>query len=1534
MSHALPGSPFLPGYELLAEVGRDRLGAIYRARHLLRDGEVRLRLLNESVLACPQDLSAFCNDAARAARLADPAIVPVVEAGDHDGQPYLAEELAAGRSLQEALAEGPLPPADAARIVEAVARAIDRAHQHQVWHGGLCPASILLTSEGAPRIIDFGLSVFLRSDPHRLFPADPSYASPEQAAGRARELGPVSDVHALGATLYALLTGRPPFLGPTIQDTLRQVMQGVPVPPRQLQPSIPPALEAICLKCLHRSPRRRYASAGALADDLARCQEGKPVRVGATARLARAVSWSRRNPVALAAAGAFGLVLVVLIALLVQAGRVRSAALAEAEEQRRLAEEQRQVALSKDGGALRVAQDAEGKVEDARKQVTRIEAQAALVAGERDQANQRARSAEQARAQATKLRNDESTLRALAQGAARDAGEKRDQALKRSKAMAGRMASLYVATGSQLLDAGDPAGAALWFARALEQARGEGLPETAHRLRLAAVLSRCPRLSALWAHDKGANEVRLSRDGRRALVAGEDGTLGLWAVATGDRVQKMNHPAAVRRADLSPDGKFAVSADAANNVYVWDVEKKGILFPALPHDGPVAMVAFSPDGKQFLTVSARDKAPNEAEVRIYDATSGEAVGEALASQIAVRPASFSPDGKHVLTVCLDRSARTWDFLTGNSVLTLEHAGSVVQASYSPDGTSILTASADGTARVWDGTTGKPRSRPLNHGAPLVAAALSPSGRHVLTAGTDRAVGAWDATTGEAVGRRLFHPGAITRVLFSPDGRQALTACDRGTVRLSDWSRGDRASTFLHHNGPVRSADFNATGTAAWTFDGRTFRNWDLTMTELLAPRAAEDEPGSAFSPDGKRVVRVRGLTAQVHDARSKKPLGKALEHKRPVRSAAFSADGKRVLTVTQPAEGDRGAGRDVPTWNVRVWDCESGKALCEPLEHLREVKSASFGADGLRVLTLGADKKVRVWDVAKGAMVGKAIVHDEDVDRALFAPDGKHVVTCGVEGQTRVWEIATGTRVSDPMKHEKPVEHVAFSRDGKRLVTCSADETARVWEVEMGKAVTGWLAHDGPVVAAAFSPDGKRLVTASADRTARIWDVATSKAPTPPLVPRAAPSAVAFSADGQWVVAGCANGDVRIWDAGTGEPISPTLRHAPEDQPVRSVALSAEGELVTEGAPGTKWSRWLRVDKREPESLTALAQAVSGRRVEGVALLVAHEPEELARVWAKLDKSSRDDFDPPAALVRAWQKHAGEECERRELWRGVVLHLSALLDGGGAPPDAHERRARAFAGLRQWERALADYNKALEGPGSVALWVGRADAAAALGRWEQAVTDYSKALDREGRRADLFLKRGAAEAERRQWAKAADDLGKAIRFGRNEPALWHQQAVALVAAGDKVGYGQLCERLKKRFARSADREAARWVARTCTLADGPNLGGLLLQAEKAVEKAPAAADLRRLALLLYRSAENEQAAKRMLEASRQPGQELGPRDALLLALAHHKLGRLEEARKWLSQGVARLPKEAPWHERQENDLWRREAEALIKAPKS
>jgi serine/threonine-protein kinase len=270
--------PEVPGYEILEELGRGGMGVVYRARQVGLDRVVALKVLPAGAHAGPEERARFRREAEVIARLHHSNVVAVYEVGEHNGLPYFSMELCEGGSLAQRLAGGPLPPAEAARLTVALARAAQAAHQAGVIHRDLKPANVLLAADGTPKVTDFGLAK--KRDAATGLTASgvvlgtPSYMSPEQAGGRTTEVGPATDVYALGAVLYACLTGRPPFQAATPLDTVLQVLSDPPVPPSRLRRRVPAALEAICLKCLEKDPRRRYPSAAALADQLERALAG------------------------------------------------------------------------------------------------------------------------------------------------------------------------------------------------------------------------------------------------------------------------------------------------------------------------------------------------------------------------------------------------------------------------------------------------------------------------------------------------------------------------------------------------------------------------------------------------------------------------------------------------------------------------------------------------------------------------------------------------------------------------------------------------------------------------------------------------------------------------------------------------------------------------------------------------------------------------------------------------------------------------------------------------------------------------------------------------------------------------------------------------------------------------------------------------------------------------------------------------------------------------------------------------------------
>jgi serine/threonine-protein kinase len=304
--------PRIPGYEVEAILGRGGMGVVFRARHLRLNRLVALKMMIASGYCGPHELERFRREAEAVAALRHPNIVQVHDAGESAGRPYFTMEYVEGGSLARWLADRP-SPRRAAEMAATLAAAVQFAHLHGFIHRDLKPSNILLTAAGTPKITDFGLVLSVNVGPRFTQSGDclgtPSYMAPEQALGQASALGPAVDVYALGAVLYEILTGRPPFDGQTPLDTMQKVISEEPPPPSRLKVRVPRDLETICLKCLQKTPTRRYASAQDLADDLHRFLEGKPVLARPVGLVERAAKWARRRP---ARAVLIGAVLVAL----------------------------------------------------------------------------------------------------------------------------------------------------------------------------------------------------------------------------------------------------------------------------------------------------------------------------------------------------------------------------------------------------------------------------------------------------------------------------------------------------------------------------------------------------------------------------------------------------------------------------------------------------------------------------------------------------------------------------------------------------------------------------------------------------------------------------------------------------------------------------------------------------------------------------------------------------------------------------------------------------------------------------------------------------------------------------------------------------------------------------------------------------------------------------------------------------------------------------------------------------------------------
>ena len=337
-------------YEIERELARGGMGVVFRARDTKLNRIVALKMIKAGALAGEDEIRRFQVEAEAAARLDHPNIVPIFDVGEQGGQHYFSMGFVDGTGLDARLKNGPLSPRDAAEVIKTVATAVQYAHAKGIVHRDLKPANILIDENGSPRITDFGLAKQIESDSSVTATGQaigtPSFMPPEQARGETAGIGPAADIYALGATLYALLTGRPPFQTDSVLETIRQVLEREPVAPRVLNPAIDKDLETICLKCLEKNPSQRYASAEELAEELGRFLQHRPIHARPVGRLARGWRWCRRNRT-LAAVGGFALLLLLMLAIggpimAVQQSQLRQEAddnFSEADVQRQRADE-------------------------------------------------------------------------------------------------------------------------------------------------------------------------------------------------------------------------------------------------------------------------------------------------------------------------------------------------------------------------------------------------------------------------------------------------------------------------------------------------------------------------------------------------------------------------------------------------------------------------------------------------------------------------------------------------------------------------------------------------------------------------------------------------------------------------------------------------------------------------------------------------------------------------------------------------------------------------------------------------------------------------------------------------------------------------------------------------------------------------------------------------------------------------------------------------------------------------------------------
>ena len=952
--------PQVAGYDILKELGRGGMGVVYMARQRNPERIVALKMILPGRQPQPDKLARFRREVESLAALQHANLVTIYEVGEHQGLPYFSLEYMAGGSLEEWIDGRPQPPRLAAELVETLARAMQAAHGHGIIHRDLKPANVLLrlgpphptTSEPAllPKITDFGLARrFDIADGPTLSGAivgTPSFMAPEQAAGLTRQVGPPADIYALGAILYNLLTGRPPFLAETSWETVRQVLSNDVVTPRSLQLRIPPDLETICLKCLEKEPQRRYASAAALADDLHSFLVHEPIQARRTGLVGWLRRWARRHP---ALASVFGVLALALTIIFVGIVAYNVKLQTVLDQTKSLAEESRQrlVDLYVDRGARQLEDGDHFRALIWFAEALRL-----------DEGRPQAETAHRIRL-ATTIHGCPRLLQIWAhEGPVRQVKISADGRFVLTAGDDGLAHVWDLATGESvgkvLIHKGPVVDAA--FQPQSAERNGPPTVATASADGTAGLwnVETGKRLTPPLVHGKPLTSLAFRPDGKQMVTGAEDNTARIWDTSTGRQVAELPHPAVVRAVQFSPDGKQVLTASEDKNARIWLVGPVSQAIQKLPHNAAVTCAVFSPDGSLVITGSA------DATARIWNAQTGKRI-DTLPHRQAVVDVRFSPDGHLAATASDDHTGCIWNLATGDVVgHALHHRSSLNTVQFSPDSQLVATGSDSNMARVWGPGAGEPLTPLLPHNGGINALAFSPDNKYLATAGNDRVVRLWDLAALPKPSPGLLAPpsGSAPRPPWRcPDGTHEAVLVSELAVRVEDVATKAPLGPELRHGSTVRYAAFDPADDRRLitSSDDNSAYIWDWKSGELRAPPLEHN--GSveyaAFSPNGQFVVTVcTDGTARVWDPHTGHPLTPAIPFAGTLESATFDADGTHLML--------RIKGKPVLSWDLRP-----APGRVDLLVDLAQLLSASRIGPNFGIRPLDVDQLLPAWQTLR-----------------------------------------------------------------------------------------------------------------------------------------------------------------------------------------------------------------------------------------------------------------------------------------------------------------------------------------------------------------------------------------------------------------------------------------------------------------------------------------------------------------------------------------------------------------------------------------
>ena len=976
-------------YELLDEIARGGMGIVYRARQISLDRIVAVKLILIGRFAEKAAVRRFKAEAAAAAKLRHPNIVAIHEIGEEGGQHFFSMDHVEGTNLADFIRERPISIRQTAQLLETIAEALHYAHEQGIVHRDLKPSNILIDGLLEPRITDFGLARDLKADSDLTLTGQmlgsPNYISPEQASGKTA-VGVPSDIYSLGAILYHLLSGRPPFAAETITETLQQVATTEAISPRRLNPGIPRDLETICLKCLEKEPAKRYVTAVALAEDLGRFLDDAPIAARPVSKMEGAWRWCRRKPIVA------GLTAAVFLSFVI--GFI---------------------------GVFWQWRRAEQHADQSRHNLYAANmnlAQAALETGNTGHAQDILRKYLPQKGQ--------KDLRGWEWRYAWD--QCRSDELFTLESAGVTVSTLAFTTNAALLAAGSRGGTVvLWDFPNKKPIRILTQSDAVHGLAFSSndkelIVGTSDGQVTFWSSEtwqrvatltnlSRIRSLRVSPDGK-LLVVSSTPFLTLWDLADRRQIQRLE---LLRDSDFIPAGA-AFSPDSSllaynrgdGTIVLRDLAKAKTIGELQGHEHYVTALAFSSDGA-ILVSGSRDRT-----VRVWDVSSQKELRSLGPLPGWIGSVAFSPDGALLAVVGAGQRVRLFETGSWQEVSNLKgHTEEIWAAAFAPDGRTLMTGSKDETIKGWAiGTQRQPVWQPL----PSDVTAVVPltGTRFLYMVHSNRTYSVWRTDPLAEAGRYRFPiRGAIASSTVSPDGRLWAAATTNGLLKIFDHVKKELIAELPFPGSSSAKLAFSYDAQIlAGVANDRTCRVWritvgtasEITAFATIAPAVKKPKfsrsghlVGILTSAGAVEVWSIASALANTETPGAKK-ISTVGSGQWLAEDVVFSRD--HALAVTASASG-----------RVNVWDLKTERQIADIGGQLNSTFSVTLSQDERRLAACGGDGTVKLWDMQTKQEVASLKLHKHSLSRVEFSSDDDSLF---VTAEDRIFVLRAPKDADDP----------------------------------------------------------------------------------------------------------------------------------------------------------------------------------------------------------------------------------------------------------------------------------------------------------------------------------------------------------------------------------------------------------------------------------------------------------------------------------------------------------------------------------------